>query len=78
MHVYEYTEAKKELPRSEKILGHLHRHTPAYKKELLKFIELLITVKGHAWCMDVKDERKKMARLLCNSFKKLDLPVSKK
>lgn len=75
MNACEYNEAKKELARSEKMLGKSRHHTPAYKKEFLKFIESLITVKGHAWCMDEKGERKKMARLLNNSLEKLDRPT---
>ena len=35
-----------------------------FKKEFRKYIELIITAKGHAWCMDVKRERKKMAGLV--------------
>jgi hypothetical protein len=31
---------------------------------LPEFLEALITVKGHAWCMDVKSERCKMAKLI--------------
>lgn len=68
MKICEYVEAKKELPRSRKILASLHRDSPTYKKELQKFIELLIAVKGHAWCMDVKAERKKMAKLLSETI----------
>ena len=75
MNICEYNEAKKELARSKKMLGKSRHHTPVYKKEFLKFIELLIAVKGHAWCMDEKTERKKMARLLGNSLEKLGLPT---
>ncbi|OGS05158.1 MAG: hypothetical protein A3G41_01350 [Elusimicrobia bacterium RIFCSPLOWO2_12_FULL_59_9] len=77
MNTYEYNEAKKALVRSEKLLGKLRRYTPVYKEEFQKFIELLIAIKGHAWCMDVKTERKKMAKLLTNSLEKLPLPVPK-
>lgn len=37
------------------------------------YIETLITIKGHAWAMDVKSERKKMARLITKGL--LDLHV---
>ena len=33
-------------------------------KALKEYFEALITVKGHAWCMDVRLERRKMARLV--------------
>jgi len=64
MKICEYAEAKKELARTQKKLGTLRRNSSAYKKELRKYIESLIAVKGHARCMDVKAERKKMARLM--------------
>lgn len=68
MNAYEYYEAKKCLELQEMRVKRLNRHAPNYKKELKKFIELLITVKGHAWCMEVKRERKKMSRLLADVF----------
>ncbi|MBU1179119.1 hypothetical protein KKB69_02180 [Patescibacteria group bacterium] len=77
MKTCEYTEAKKELPNLEKALREFDRHSPAYKKTFQKFIELLIAVKGHAWCMDEKAERKKMAGLLGDSLKKLGQPIPK-
>ena len=77
MKTCEYTEAKKELPNLEKALHEFDRHSPACKKTFWKFIELLITVKGHAWCMDVKAERKKMARLLTDTLEKMHRVVAK-
>jgi len=34
-----------------------------FRKALEKYLESLIELKGDAWCMDVRDERRKMARL---------------
>ena len=34
-----------------------------FGKALEKYLEKLIELKGGAWCMDVRDERQKMARL---------------
>ena len=34
-----------------------------FRKALEKYLEALIELKGDAWCMDVRDERRKMARL---------------
>lgn len=34
------------------------------RKSLEKYLEVLIELKGHAWCMDVREERRKMARLV--------------
>lgn len=64
MNAYEYYEAKEKLE-MQKGLVQKSKQTPSlYKAELLKFIELLITVKGHALCMDVKRERKRISRLI--------------
>ena len=37
-----------------------------YPEGLKRITELGIELKGHAWCMDVKSERKKMAKLVFN------------
>lgn len=66
MNASEYKNAKRELPKQWQVLVD-SRNISAYRKELQKFLELLITVKGHAWCMDVKSERKKMAKLIAES-----------
>jgi len=39
--------------------------------ELQKFLEALIMVKGHAWCMDVKSERKKMSKLITETLREI-------
>lgn len=36
-----------------------------------EYIEALIVVKSHAWCMDVKIERRKMVRLILKIFEEL-------
>lgn len=38
--------------------------------DLLTYIESMIAVKGHAWCMDIKAERRKMARLFIDILRK--------
>lgn len=35
-----------------------------FRKALEKYLEALIELKGHAWCMDVRSERRKMAKLI--------------
>lgn len=35
-----------------------------FRKALEEYLEFLIAVRGHAWCMDVRSERKKMVRLI--------------
>ncbi len=34
------------------------------QEEFQKYLELVITVRAHAWCMDVKQERRKMSKLI--------------
>jgi len=56
MTIQEYEKAKEYLRKSWfDRLGH----------DPVEYIEALITVEGHAWCMDVASERKKMAKLIC-------------
>ena len=64
----EYYEAKKCIELQRKIVQKLKKNKPNYRKELLKFIELLITVKGNALCMDVKGERRRIARLITDAL----------
>ena len=35
-----------------------------FRKAIEKYIEALIELKGHAWCMDVREERRRMSRLV--------------
>ncbi len=37
-----------------------------FSKDIIGVIESYIELKGHAWCMDVSSERKKMAKLIFN------------
>lgn len=52
----EYQKAKVALPGLRKAVKD--------QKSLTQLLEALITAKGHAWCMDVKSERRKMAKLI--------------
>lgn len=63
MWITEYQKAKAALPR-------LHKAAKG-QKFLAKFLEALITVKGHAWCMDEKSERRKMAKLISREIESL-------
>jgi hypothetical protein len=63
MWITEYQEAKREFPKLRLIARD--------SRFLSKFLEALITVKGHAWCMDVKSERRKMASLISKEIKSL-------
>ena len=68
MTLYEYEKAKKRIGLQQQIVENLKIDNPHYAKELQKYLEMVITVKGHAWCMDVKAERRKMAKLVANAI----------
>lgn len=61
---YEYEKAKKRLGPQTQIMKSLKSDSLDYIKQLQKYLEILITVKGHAWCMDVANERRKMAKMI--------------
>lgn len=66
MTFYEYDQAVKRLARFED-------NDPSEKREKLSlFIESMIAVKGHAWCMDVKAERRKMTRLFMTILEEIE------
>ena len=41
------------------------------RKDLEKYLEAVITTKGHAWCMDMESERRKMAKLIVSALSSL-------
>jgi hypothetical protein len=63
MTIQDYQEAKIALPKLR-----LAARNPKFLPE---FLEALITAKGHAWCMDVRSERRKMAKLVSREMKSL-------
>jgi hypothetical protein len=70
MTIRDYQEAKTAL--------HGLRHATLDSKNLAKtvlpeLLEVLITLKGHAWCMDVKSERRRMAKLISKEIESLML-----
>jgi hypothetical protein len=42
-----------------------------YPRELIKVFEKCIEVYGHAYCMDVSSERRKISKLLYNALNEL-------
>ena len=64
---YEYEKAKKRFEPQRQIIKNLRVGSTYYAEELQKYLEIVITVKGHAWCMDVAIERRKMAKLVTNA-----------
>ena len=71
MYLYEIVAAKQRLGPQKKLVKSLQPDPFVFKKEIQKYIELLITAKGHAWCMDVKTERQRMARLIVSALEEL-------
>ena len=69
MYANEYYTAKREIKLQREKLKKLKRSSLNFRRELRKFIESAITVYGHAWCMDVKRERIKMAKLIVKEFR---------
>lgn len=64
---YECEKAKKRIGPQMQIVKSLKVDNSDYTKQLQKYLEMLITVKGHAWCMDVANERRKMAKLVAGA-----------
>lgn len=70
MNYRDYYLAKKNLGVKEGELKSIMHDEDDFKQALKDYIEMVITLKGHSWCMDVKSERRKMARLLVASIDK--------
>lgn len=64
MNFREYYKASTRLKPQRQMVKKLKPNTSVYQREFQRFIELLISVKGHAWCMDVASERRKTAKLV--------------
>ncbi len=64
----EIHEAKKNLPGLKADVGIVPVGSTAYFWALRKYLEAVITVKGHAWCMDVAEERQAMAKLVTSAI----------
>ena len=58
---------KSELLARQELMNRSLRST----KALADYFESLIAIEGHAWCMDVRNERQKMARLLVKGLMSL-------
>jgi len=68
---HEYEKAKKRVEPQRQVVMNLKPTHPNYEKQLQKYTEMLITVKGHAWCMDVASERRKVAKLVSSAVAEL-------
>ena len=70
MQSYEYYNALDKIEPQKALVKKYSNHGIKFKKEFQKLLELVITIKGHGWCMDVESERKKMAKLMTGEFMK--------
>ena len=71
MHIEEARAAERKIePQREKVKK-MKRNGAAFQREFQKLTELTITAFGNAWCMDVKGERRKMAKLVSAQLKGL-------
>lgn len=66
----EYYNAMDNINPQRELVKKYSNHGAKFKKEFQKLLELVITIKGHAWCMDVASERKKVAKLATGEFMK--------
>ena len=71
MYPYEYIDAKRRLVSQQRLAKALRSNVLAFKKEFREYLYLLITVEGHAWCMDVKEERNKMSKLMVSAVEEI-------
>ena len=76
MYPHEIASAKQKLAKQKEYVKNFYCGSSLFAKEFKKYIELLITVRGHAWCMDVKSERNKLSRLITKTvdeFKRINI-----
>lgn len=71
MTLHEFETAKKKIEPQRRNLKNLKWGEARYEKRLQKYMETLIALKGHAWCMDAKIERHKMAKLIGSAIVEL-------
>jgi hypothetical protein len=64
----EYKRAKILLEPQKELAKHYRNDKKRFGLGIEKFFESLIMVKGHAWCMDVKSERRKMSKLVTKAI----------
>jgi len=64
MTIWEYEEAKKNLRLRQRLIKKLGPGSDTFQGELPAFLESLIAVKGHALCMDIAGERRKIVKLI--------------
>ena len=68
MNFYEYNDALGQIEVQRELVLRLSLRDITFKKEFSILINLLITVKAHAWCMDVAAERAKMTKLIVDEI----------
>lgn len=69
----DFIESKNRLPKLKRQIDLVQDNAPRKADLIRQYIEDVIAVKGHAWCMDVSRERKQMAGLILNALVELDM-----
>ena len=71
MNYQEFVTAKTKLEQLRHHVKNMKDTSNYFERELSEYLEAVITVKGHALCMDVKSERQKMAKLIAGVLSNL-------
>ena len=71
MYPYEFIDAKRRLASQQELVKARRSNMLACKKEFREYLYLLITVEGHAWCMDVTEERNKVSKLIVGAVEEI-------
>jgi len=77
MEGWEYFDAQNKLEALYDKVRKLSPHGRDLSNALKEYFEALITIRGHAWCMDVRVERRKMARLVVGAYMNILTPEDK-
>lgn len=68
-----YKEKLADLEQEKTQLRKLGRNSDDFKTGLKKYLEKLIFLKCHAFCMDEKDERNELLKIIWQEFEDLNL-----
>lgn len=66
----EYENARLRIEKTKNKFFVVISDEPSQRENLQRYFEDLITICGHGWCMDVRRERRKMARLVTRGLLK--------
>ena len=67
MYPHEYYNARQEIDSQKDLVKNFTPGTEGFSEEFKKYIELLITVRGHSLSMDLANERRRMSKLVTSA-----------